>query len=239
MPSESSSPLASAATKSPMSGRNSCRGGSSSRTVTGRPSIASRIPSKSACWAVASCSRASVSASVVSARIMARTRGSRSELKNMCSVRQSPIPIAPAFRAATASSAVSALALTARVSDAISSAQARIESSSGGTTDLTTSRPPRVTEPVEPSIEIMSPSDTTTSPTRKWSSATSTWSAPQTQGVPQPRATTAAWLTRPPWEVSMPSTTAMAATSSGDVSRRTRITCSPRSTASMAPSVVM
>ena len=31
-------------------GRNSCSGGSSRRIVTGRPAIASKIPSKSACW---------------------------------------------------------------------------------------------------------------------------------------------------------------------------------------------
>ena len=45
---------------SSMSGRNSCSGGSSSRTVTGRPSIASRIPTKSARWSVSSSSSAAL-----------------------------------------------------------------------------------------------------------------------------------------------------------------------------------
>ena len=48
---------------SSMSGRNSCSGGSSSRTVTGRPSIASRIPMKSAAGLARSSSSAACSSS--------------------------------------------------------------------------------------------------------------------------------------------------------------------------------
>ena len=63
-------------------------------------------------------------------------------------------------------------------------------------------------------------------------------SAPTTAGLPQPRATTAAWLTSPPREVRMPSATIMPWTSSGDVSVRTSTTCSPRSAAAAASSAV-
>ena len=51
--------------------------------------------------------------------------------------------------------------------------------------------------------------------------------APATQGLPMPRATTAAWLVMPPVEVRMPSAACMPWMSSGLVSRRTRITFSP------------
>ncbi len=57
----------------------------------------------------------------------------------------------------------------------------------------------------------------------------STASAPQIAGVPMPRATTAAWLTRPPRLVRIPSAAIMPCRSSGEVSGRTRITRSPAS----------
>ena len=53
-------------------------------------------------------------------------------------------------------------------------------------------------------------------------------SAPQTQVLPMPRATTAAWLVLPPRLVSTPWAAIMPCRSSGLVSRRTRMTCSPR-----------
>ena len=52
-------------------------------------------------------------------------------------------------------------------------------------------------------------------------------SAPTIQHLPHPRATTAAWLVLPPVAVRMPCATAIPPTSSGLVSRRTRITLSP------------
>ena len=61
--------------------------------------------------------------------------------------------------------------------------------------------------------------------------------APTTQHLPQPHATTAAWLVRPPVLVRMPAAECMPSTSSGLVSLRTRMTFSPfwaRSTASAA-----
>ena len=57
--------------------------------------------------------------------------------------------------------------------------------------------------------------------------STSSSSAPQTQVLPMPRATTAAWLVFPPRLVRMPSAAIMPFRSSGLVSRRTRITFSP------------
>ena len=47
---------------------------------------------------------------------------------------------------------------------------------------------------------------------------------PQPAGLPMPRATTAAWLTRPPRDVRMPSAAIIPWRSSGDVSGRTRMT---------------
>ena len=78
-----------------MSGRNSCSGGSSSRTVTGRPSIASKMLDRSprAAWAAA-CrgpSARSSSARPGSAAPPATLRSPR----NMCSVRHRPMPSAP------------------------------------------------------------------------------------------------------------------------------------------------
>ena len=116
-------------------GRNSCSGGSSRRIVTGRPAIASKIPSKSACWSGSSLSSAARRSSSSEAMIISRTTGSRSSAMNMCSVRQRPIPCAPNSRALAASSGVSAFARTFRRRS--SSAQPRIVSKSslicGGT----------------------------------------------------------------------------------------------------------
>ena len=57
-------------------------------------------------------------------------------------------------------------------------------------------------------------------------------------GVPMPRATTAAWLTRPPRDVRMPSAAIMPCRSSGEVSGRTRMTASPASWCASAASAV-
>ena len=52
---------------------------------------------------------------------------------------------------------------------------------------------------------------------------------PQTAAMPQPRATSAAWLTMPPVAVTMPADFTIPCTSSGDVVGRTRITLLPPS----------
>ena len=57
---------------------------------------------------------------------------------------------------------------------------------------------PTTTIPVVPSSDSQSPSATVTSPTVTLWAVIRRASAPTTAGLPQPRATTAAWLTRPP-----------------------------------------
>ena len=98
------------------------------------------------------------------------------------------------------------------------------------TGDGTTASAPVKTSPVEPSIEITSPSVRVTSPQRTVLAATSTSSAsaPQTQVLPIPRATTAACEVLPPRLVRMPVAAIIPLRSSGLVSLRTRTTSSPR-----------
>ena len=111
-------------------------------------------------------------------------------------------------------------------------------SNSGGVSPWATSTWPSTTIPLVPSTEIQSPSDTSTPSTVNDVGPMRRASAPTTAGLPQPRATTAAWLTRPPLAVRMPSAASMPWTSSGDVSERTSTTRSPRSAAAWASSAV-
>ena len=62
--------------------------------------------------------------------------------------------------------------------------------------------------------------------------------APDTQGRPMPRATTAAWLVMPPRAVKIPAAACMPWISSGLVSTRTKITDSPRPARASATSAV-
>ena len=157
--------VASLMASSSVSGRNSWSGGSSSRMVTGRPSMASRISSKSARWATRRASRAASSSAGVEARIIRRTMGSRSSARNMCSVRHRPIPSAPCRRALAASGPLSALARTPRWPARTRSAHPRMVSNSGGVSPSVTGTWPSTTVPLVPSTEIQSPSLTTVSPT--------------------------------------------------------------------------
>src|SRR5258708_36103902 len=86
---------------------------------------------------------------------------------------------------------------------------------------------------------IVTPSGYRCAPITITPSPTSTSVALTTAGTPHPRAITAAWLASPPNEVSTPAARAMAGTSAGDVSTRTRMNGRPASpTASAAPSDV-
>ena len=138
------------------------------------------------------------------ARVMRRTAFRRAGVpKNMCSVRTSPTPSAPLARAAVASSGESALASTpsAFLSSAQPSTRARFpEDAEGGSPRRTRLR---ITNPASPSMDTTSPSlissveETPSAPTtsnvaRLASSSTDIVSHPTTQGLPQPRATTAA-----------------------------------------------
>ncbi len=80
--------------------------------------------------------------------------------------------------------------------------------------------PSRVT--MSPAFRIMPPADIV--PVR---SSTRISPAPVTQGLPRPRATTAAWLVRPPRAVRMPVAACIPWISSGLVSTRTRMTFFP------------
>ena len=84
--------------------------------------------------------------------------GRRSSPKNMCSVRQRPMPWAPNSRARRASSGVSAFARTPsrRASSAHAVTAAKSSVICGGTSGTA----PWITRPRLPSIEISSPSDT-------------------------------------------------------------------------------
>ena len=202
--------------------------------MTGSPSIARKIPMKSSRWNGRSFATATRRSAESPAMIISRTIGMRSGLKNMCSVRTSPIPSAPKSRAFRASSGVSALARTPSVRR--SSAHARNSLNSPPSSGWSVFTASRSTSPVEPSTEITSPSRIVRPPASnaRRSSSTITSPAPTTQHLPMPTATTAACDVRPPREVTMPWAAYIPATSSGEVSGRTRITFPParaRSTA--------
>ena len=196
--------------------------------VTGSPDMARKMPSKSSRWKGSSLARCCLRSSSVSAMIMARTCGSRSCCMNMCSVRHSPMPWAPNSRACLASSGVSALVRTPR--RRTSSAQARTVFTFSSMAAGDSAAWPKITLPLAPSMEIQSPSLTTTSPTVNLRASTSTFRswAPAMQGLPIPRATTAAWEVMPPWLVMTPWALISPWISSGLVSQRTRMTLSPR-----------
>ena len=196
------------------------------------------MSSKSACWAIRSCSRAAASFFGVFARIIARTIGKRSGARNMCSVRHSPMPSAPFPRATFASAPVSAFARTAIFPLRMVSAHFSTVSYSAGGFAAASSRAPTMTSPDVPSIEMTSPCEIVVDPTENDFPEILTASAPTTAGVPQPRATTAAWLTSPPRAVRMPWATIMPCTSSGLVSLRTKTTFSPFFAAASASSAV-
>ena len=148
------------------------------------------------------------------------------------------MPSAPSLRALAASSPVSALARTASLPRRMSSAHDSTVSNSRVGLAAVSGTSPDTTIPAPPSSETKSPSRSVTPPAvTVWSPRRST-SAPTTAGLPQPRATTAAWLTRPPRAVRMPSEASMPCTSSGEVSLRTKTTFSPRAAAAAASSAV-
>ncbi len=155
--------------------------------------------------------------------------------KNICSVRQRPMPSAPNFAAFLASVGVSALVRTLRV--LYLSAQSMIL----------------------PKLPAMEASTVGMCPhrcyrwSRRWkcsrprgrysacklnylfSSSISISAQPDTQQVPIPRATTAAWEVIPPRTVRIPSEAFIPSMSSGEVSRRTRTTFSPLSFPALHP----
>ncbi len=156
-------------------------------------------------------------------------RRSGSSSKNMCSVRHRPMPSAPNWRAVLASSGVSALARTFRRRDLVGPAhqgaevagQLRLDHLHRAGQDLAGRA---VDGDDVAGLEVAGRGPGTRRPSGSmWISP-----APETQGRPMPRATTAAWLVMPPRAVRMPRAACMPWMSSGEVSSRTRITASPR-----------
>ena len=92
--------------------------------------------------------------------------------------------------------------------------------------------------PVEPSSVMTSPAPSVTPPSRTLPSANSSAPQPATQHLPMPRATTAACDVMPPSAVRMPRAACMPWMSSGEVSRRTRITSTPCAARSSAASAL-
>mmetsp|Transcript_9127 Transcript_9127/g.34381 ORF Transcript_9127/g.34381 Transcript_9127/m.34381 type:complete len:301 (-) Transcript_9127:1355-2257(-) len=217
---------ASSRSHSSSQGRNSWRGGSRRRTVTGRPSMASKMPSKSFCCSGSSAAIATFFSCCVWARIILRTLARRSPSKNMCSVRTSPMPSAPFSRASAASSGVSAFASTFR--RRFESAHDMKRASAPVTSAGFNSCSPMRISPVLPLMLMTSPS-LKVAPDLSLAlvALISRSAAPTTHGLPHPRATTAAWEVIPPRAVSMPLAACIPPTSSGEVSSRTRMTLAP------------
>ena len=225
------------------SGRNSCRGGSMRRIVTGRPSMAARMPVKSCRWSGSRASSAALALGLVLAPGSSPRPGLRRSPRNMCSVRHSPMPWAPKRRARAASSGVSALARTS--SRRTASARSRVRATALDQRRRTARRSRRSASPAESISGSGAEVDgargavdgdrpcprSTTVPSaavkRRAPVSTASSSAPHTQTLPMPRATTAAWLVLPPRLVSTASAATMPGRSSGVVSWRTRTTFSP------------
>ena len=152
------------------------------------------------------------------------------------------MPSAPNLRAWAASVGVSALVRmpSLRNSSAHSMSWEKSPLSSGCTVGTT----PRMISPVLPSSVRVSPVFTTVPRTLSVPALPSmrTSPAPATQGLPMPRATTAAWLVMPPRAVTIPRAASMPRMSSGEVSSRTRITAPlvpPCSSASAAVKTIL
>ncbi len=197
---------------------------------------------KSAFWNGAILARATRRPASSSARIISRTAAMRASSKNMCSVRDRPMPSAPKPRAVLASSGVSALARTFR--RRMPSAQPIRVWKSPVSSGSIMATAPSSTSPLPPSMVMTSPALKVRPRAVKVPafSLMAISPAPETQGRPMPRATTAAWLVMPPRAVTMPRAACMPWMSSGEVSSRTRMTASPfwpRRSASSASKTIL
>ena len=136
-------------------GRNSCSGGSSSRMVTGRSPMMRNRSWKSPRWNGSSLDNAARRPASSCAMIIWRTALMRSGSKNMCSVRQRPMPSAPNFFAVSASSGVSALARTS-IRRVLSAHSISVAKSPDMAASIIATLPTN-TSPVAPSSVIVSP----------------------------------------------------------------------------------
>ena len=137
-------------------GKNSCKGGSSNRTVTGRPCIILNISMKSFLWWGRSFCRALDLSSWVLDKIISLTDKILSSSKNMCSVLQRPIPSAPKSLAVWVSKGVSEFVLTFNF--LILSAHSISFEKSPEISGFIVGTFPKIILPEEPSIVITSPS---------------------------------------------------------------------------------
>ena len=232
------------------SGRNSCSGGSISRIVVGRPSIASSSPVKSCRCSGSRASSACGALVVGRRRARARSIGRRRSPRNWCSVRHRPMPSAPGRGPARRPRRCRRWRAPA------SGVRSRRAAAGGGRRRPARAPPvvagrrrarPRARRRRRPSRASRPPAPRRGRP-RRWRRRSrsrrraqhlvadprarrgpvdSSSSAPTTAHVPMPRATTAACEVLPPRAVSTPSAAIMPCRSSGLVSRRTRMTCSP------------
>mmetsp|Transcript_24658 Transcript_24658/g.53317 ORF Transcript_24658/g.53317 Transcript_24658/m.53317 type:complete len:397 (+) Transcript_24658:1211-2401(+) len=221
------------------SGRNSCRGGSSRRTVICRSPMMRKILAKSSVCMGSSFSRQEARSSWVLLSIMCRKRSMREGWKNMCSVRHRPTPSAPMRSAASTSVGVSAFAST--LMRLYLSAQSMTVRKLSSCPTETVGMAPMYTRPVEPSMVMVSPS-LMDPPEREQTVPASgsmyrSW-APVTAGLPMPLMTTAAWEVSPPRRVSTPVAACMPPMSSAEVSSRTRMQASWAAQLSSACSLV-
>mmetsp|Transcript_37509 Transcript_37509/g.71878 ORF Transcript_37509/g.71878 Transcript_37509/m.71878 type:complete len:229 (+) Transcript_37509:971-1657(+) len=195
------------------------------------------MPSKSDRWNGRISARASSRVFLSPAMIILRTARRRSsDPKNMCSLRTRPMPSAPLALATAASSGVSAFVNT--LMSRASSTQLMNSPKSPAICGGASSAAPKITSPVVPLREMVSPTDTVLPPRVKVPASSFTLSSwhPETHVLPQPRATTAACDVIPPRAVRMPSEAFIPPTSSGDVSVRTRIAFRPCALACTAAS---
>ena len=147
--------LATSATSASVLGRNSWSGGSRSRMVTGSPAMTLKMALKSLFCMGSIFLRALILPLMSSERIISRTARIRSASKNMCSVRHSPIPSAPKFRATRESFGVSALVRTPSFLN--SSAQPMTVPKAPESVGSTVLTWPSMISPFVPSREIQSP----------------------------------------------------------------------------------
>ena len=174
-----------------------------------------------------------------SAKIISRMTVKRSASKNICSLRQRPIPSARKFLAVCASRGVSALARIP-MSRKSSAQLNRVVTVLSKPASTVSTRPTKISPKV--------PSTVITSPPRKicWFRPITMFfcasmlisEAPTTQGKPRPRPITAAWLVTPPRSVRTATEECIPRMSSGPVSRRTKTAASPRAAQACASDAV-
>ena len=187
-------------------GRNSCSGGSSRRMVHGRPAIVRRRSRRNRCAVRAAAAPAPRAGPPRRRRgSSARTALIRAASKNMCSVRHRPMPSAPNWRAMRQSSGVSALVRTLHAAVLVGPFHQRAEIARQLGLDrrhlARHDLAGRAVERDDVAFLQLAAAD----PQRARLAGRSTRAdAPDTQGRPMPRATTAAWLVIPPRAVRMP-----------------------------------